>query len=204
MPRTTDPNEVRLTGENSHIWLCLHPNGPVTTRAQHWRVLFSPAGSGHVLFLESELTGSRPRIWADNIALARWLQEEIERTIYPAFSDNSIPVSEATFSKLGDLRSFWTEKVLSEGVEISMTWYDFCEPFVVHLPPGITPERPHGVYNVHIPARKAQLLMNGEPAQGHPLPDPQDRDGYESTKCSLAFSETWVRPRSLGRAPLQR
>ena len=71
----TDPNQVRLTGENSFIRLSLEENADPTTRASHWRVLLSPAGPGHVLFLKSEVISDPVRVYSDNIALARWLQE---------------------------------------------------------------------------------------------------------------------------------
>lgn len=41
MVNPTDPNEVRLTGENSFIRLQDTEDGPQHTRASHWRVLWS-------------------------------------------------------------------------------------------------------------------------------------------------------------------
>ena len=56
-------------------------DGPVTSDASFWRILFSPGGPGHVLFLQSELTGNQPRIYTDNIQMTRWLQGEIQGKI---------------------------------------------------------------------------------------------------------------------------
>ena len=109
MATHTDPNQVRLTGENQYMRLHAEENGPMTTRASHWRVLFSPAGPGHVLFLRSDVTDDEIRIYTDNIALARWLQQEILST--GEFSDQTIPVVDAVFSRSGDTRAFWTEIV---------------------------------------------------------------------------------------------
>ena len=53
MSSPIDPNEVRLTGENSFIRL--GGEDAVTTHASHWRVVLSPAGSGHALFFRSDL-----------------------------------------------------------------------------------------------------------------------------------------------------
>ena len=75
-----DPNSIRLTGENSFIRLV--EGEEQTTRSSHWRVLYSPTGAGHVLFLKSDMVGG-VRVYADNIALARWLQEEIEEPAVP-------------------------------------------------------------------------------------------------------------------------
>ena len=93
-----DPNSIRLTGENSFIRLV--EGEEQTTRASHWRVLYSPSGAGHVLFLKSDLVDG-VRVYADNIALARWLQEEIESLLFPEFADQSLQVLDAEFSREG-------------------------------------------------------------------------------------------------------
>src|SRR5580692_10369496 len=80
-----DPNRVILTGENPFIRLSVKDGDPFTTNASFWRIITCPAGPGHVLYLNSELTGNRWRIYADNIAMARWLKsrdEEIGLTWY--------------------------------------------------------------------------------------------------------------------------
>ena len=74
-----------------------------------------PAGPGHVLYLNSELTGNRWHIYADNIAMARWLQSTVQGMLNPETADTSIPVTEAQFTKSGDPRYFWTERVKCAG-----------------------------------------------------------------------------------------
>ena len=66
-----DPNRVVLTGENPFIRLSETDSGPITTNASFWRIIFCPAGPGHVLYLRSELTENHWRIYSDNIAMAR-------------------------------------------------------------------------------------------------------------------------------------
>ena len=196
MVSPVDPNEIRLTGENTFMRLHLEQGGPMTTHTRHWRILLSPAGPGHVLFLQSELTDDRVKIYSDNIALARWLQEEIENPSY-GFKDQALPVAEAAFSRTGDIRSYYTERVVSRDEEISMTWYDFGEPVAVSLAPGSLPARPHGIYTVMIPARRTQLVLNGRLAKGRPFPEEMlyTTEGQMSSTCMVAWSETWVRPR---------
>jgi hypothetical protein len=188
----TDPNQVRLTGENSFIRLLRQQGGSQTTRVSHWRVLLSPGGPGHALFIKSDVTDDEVRLYSDNIALARWLQEEIESLLFPEFADQSVPVIEAAFSKSGDGRSFWTETVESDEDTILLTWYDFIEPFMLVVPAGSAPGRPHGVYSCFVPARKAQITVNGDVAEGQVIQEKRG-DKASSTAC-LALSETWVRP----------
>ena len=188
----TDPNKIRLTGENSFIRLSDPSNNEQTSRSSHWRVLWSPGGAGHVLFLQSELTANEVSVYSDNIALARWLQEEIETFLYPDFADQTIQVIEAEFSKKGDGVNFWTETIESDDDVIAMTWHDFMEPYMLVVPAGTATGRPHGVYSCVIPSRKAQLTINGEVASG--LVTTDRRGDKDSSSACLAWSETWVRP----------
>lgn len=191
-PNPTDPNQVRLTGENSFIRLSSEPGGPQTTRISHWRILFSPSGPGHALFLKSDVVGDDVLVYSDNIALARWLQDEIESFLFPDFANLDLPVIDAEFRKAGDGRSFWKETVESDDDTILLTWHDFVDPFMLRVEAGSVPGRGHGVYSCFIPAKQAQVTFNGLVASGKPSPEMRG-DKQSSTAC-LALSETWVRP----------
>ncbi|MGQ4809931.1 hypothetical protein NKDENANG_03369 [Candidatus Entotheonellaceae bacterium PAL068K] len=190
MVNLTDPNQVRLTGENSYMRLHLEENGPMVTRGSHWRVLLSPGGPGHALFLRSDVTNDEVRIYADNIAVARWLQQEIFTS--GEFSNQDIPVRHAVFSKSGDSRFFWTENIENEAEKLSLTWYDFGEPFVISVPVGSVPERPMGWSSVFVPARGTRLTRNGKATSGRPFPEL--RGDRTSSTAGLALSETWLHP----------
>jgi hypothetical protein len=129
---TVDVNRVIVTGENSAIRLSPTDSDSFTTNASFWRILSSAAGSGHVLYLNSELTGGRWRIYADNIAVARWLQSTVIGAIYTELRDPNIAVIDAQFSKSGDVRDFWTERLDARDEQILMTWYRMGEPFLEH------------------------------------------------------------------------
>jgi hypothetical protein len=189
---TTDPNSVVLTGENSFIRLSRQADGPNTTRISHWRILLSPMGPGHVLYIKSDAADDEVRIYSDNIGLARWLQGEIETHLFPEFADESIPVVEAAFTRSGNAIGYWTETVESDEDTISMSWYDFMEPFMITVPAGSVEGRPHGVYSCFIPARRAQLTINGLAAQGQVV-ESMRGDQRASSAC-IAWSETWVKP----------
>ena len=188
-----DPNEPMMTGENSFIRLSHDGGKTLSDRASHWRVLWCGAGAGHVLFLQSSLTDNKVRIYSDNIAVARWLQTNIEKLLFPAFADTALPVISAVFERAGGPRSSATEMVLGADARITLSWYDCIAPFVLHAPPGFN-DRPIGVFSTFFPARGAQIEMNGRVAPGSVWPEMRgDRQG--SSAC-LAWSETWVKPRA--------
>jgi hypothetical protein len=188
-----DPNEVLMTGENSFIRLSPDGGKTLTDRASHWRVLWCPAGAGHVLYIQSTLTDGKIRVYSDNIAVARWLQKTIESVLFPAFADTSLPVIAATFSRHGGPWSSATETIVAADARILMSWYDCLEPFVLNAPPGFN-NRPIGVFSTFFPARSAQLELNGRVAAGSPWLEMRgDRQGSSAT---LAWSETWVKPRA--------
>jgi len=191
MASPVDPNTVLMTGENSFIRLSLDGGATVSDRLSHWRVLWCPAGTGHALFAKGELTNGQVWVFADNIAVARWLQDTIEVLLTPDFGDTSLPVESARFTRSGDPRSSTVELIESESHVARMTWYDCIEPFVLDLPPG-TNDRPLGVFSTFFPARSAQVSMDGRFARG--LPWPEQRGDRQSSSCSLAWSETWVAP----------
>ena len=87
-----DPNRVILTGENPFIRLSANDGGANTTNASFWRIIICPAGPGHVLYLNSELTGSRWRVYSDNMAMARWLQTKKGRMLEQEELDPSTPI----------------------------------------------------------------------------------------------------------------
>src|SRR5262245_30028642 len=138
---TVDPNAVILTGENPFIRLSATDGGPNTTEASFWRITFSPGGPGHVLYLKSELTEGQLRIYADNIALTRWLQSTVQGMLNAETADLAIPVIDAVFSKSGDTRASWTERLKAGPDAIALTWYNIGEPLLVHIPSPMTRRR---------------------------------------------------------------
>jgi hypothetical protein len=190
---SADPNRLILTGENPFIRLSETDGGPNTTNASYWRIITCPAGPGHVLYLNSELTENQWRIYADNIAMARWLQTTVQGMLNPELADTSLPVTDAAFSKSGDPRYFWTETITTMDDEIALTWYDTGEPLLIHTQPNADPGRPYGVCTVLIPALGARLTRNDVQAKGKPWP--RQREGRPFSTCALAFSESWTEAR---------
>ncbi|MGQ0653643.1 MAG: hypothetical protein ACT4P4_15470 [Betaproteobacteria bacterium] len=188
-PQMVDPHDVVMTGENSFIRLSNDGGTTIADRVSHWRVLWSPAGQGHALFIESTITG-KPRLYADNAGMARYLQRQIEKLLHAPFADESLPVIDAKFSRNGDSLSTMQEKIITKDEEIILTWWDLMSPFILTMPPGAM-NRPLGVYSTFIPAKSAQLSVNGKAATAKVFP--QERFGKASSSCCLAWSESWTK-----------
>src|SRR5437867_12082133 len=101
-PQMVDPHDPVMTGENSFIRLSNDGGTTIADRVSHWRVLWSPAGQGHALFIESPLAGKGPRVYADNAGMARYLQRTIEKLLHSPFADESPPIVDAEVSRHGD------------------------------------------------------------------------------------------------------
>ena len=187
-PQMVDPHDVVMTGENSFIRLGTEQN--VVTRASHWRVLWSPAGQGHCLFLE---INGKAKVYADNLGMTRYLQRTIESLLHKPFSDESLAIADARFDRTGNSLSTVEERVVSKSEEIVLAWWDLITPFILTMPPGAM-NRPLGVYSTFIPARSAQLTVNGEALPGKPFK--QERFGKPSSSCCLAWSESWTKAKS--------
>ena len=187
-----DPNRVILTGENPFIRLSETDSDDYTTNASFWRILFCPAGPGHVLYLKSELTDNRWRIYSDNIAMARWLQSTVQGMLNAETADAAIPVTDSRFTRSGDPAYFWSERIESRDEELTLTWYEIGDPLLIHTQPN-GGGRAYGVCTVLIPSLGARLSRNGTDAAGRPWP--REREGRPFSTCALAFSESWTESR---------
>ena len=98
---TADPNRVIVTGENPFIRLSVKDGDPNSTDASFWRILFSPSGPGHVLYLKSELTEGLWRIYSDNIAMARWLQSTVQGMLNPETQGSYDPGDRCRIQQIG-------------------------------------------------------------------------------------------------------
>ena len=184
------PGKLILNGENPFIRLSHAPGEPFTTDASLWTITWSPRGAGHALFIRSELTDDRWRIYSDNPALASWLQATVQGMLNPETAGNDIAVVEAGFSQRGDLQGSWTQSVRSGADEFVLAWSNLIDPLLMaHDRPTRLPERTYGVSVVMIPALEARLSLNGRRASGRAWPCKYD--GQPFSTASLAFSESW-------------
>ena len=110
-----------------------------------------------------------------------------------SFSTRPLPVIDAQFSRSGDVRDFWTERLVTRDEEVVLTWYEMGEPFLVHTQPNAVPGRPYGMCTVLVPALGARLTLNGIEAHGRPWP--RQREGHPSSTCVLGLCESWTETR---------
>ena len=193
MTSPVDPSQIVLTGENSFIRLSPEAGGPQTTRTSHWRVLWTPAGAEHVLFLKSDdLDGDQVRVYSDNIAMTRYVQEEIESMLFPEFADTNLTVIPAEFSRSGSIASAYSEIVAASTETVVLSWHDFLTPYMLNNPAGEASGRTHGVYSCFFPARQAQITVGDQALPG--LVSPEMRGPAQSSTACCAWSETWVKP----------
>lgn len=189
-PSIVDPNKILMTGENPFVRLAPEDSDDYTTSVSFWRMTFCPAGPGHVLFAKSELTDDQWRIYSDNAAMTRWLQQTIQGMLAPDLKDESLPITEATFQKSGDPLKSYAETITTSDSEIVCRWSNMRDPMMLHTQPGTPAGRPYGLCTVFIPALEASFSINGTNAAGKAWP--RDREGRPFSTSSLAFSESWT------------
>ena len=185
-----DPNHVLMTGENPFVRLAATDSDDYTTMVSFWRMTFCPAGPGHVLFAKSELTDDKWRIYSDNAAMTRWLQQTIQGMLTPELKDESIAIIDAVFEKSGDPLKSYSEIIRAGSDEIVCSWSKMRDPMMLHTQPGTPEGRPYGLCTVFVPAIEASFSINGTKAIGKAWP--REREGRPFSTSSLAFSESWT------------
>jgi hypothetical protein len=188
-----DPNHIVMTGENPFVRLSTEDSDDHSTAVSFWRMTFCPAGPGHVLFAKSDLTDNQWRIYSDNAAMTRWLQQTIQGMLTPELKDEGIAIVEATFEKSGDPLKSYSEIIRAGADELVCTWSNMRAPMMLHNQPGTPGGRPYGLCTVFVPALEASFSINGQKATGKAWP--RERDGRPFSTSALAFSESWTEPR---------
>lgn len=195
-PSDVKEGTVAVIGENPGIRLSVKDGAPPSTSVSFWRVFQSPAGMGHVCFVTSDVTGNGPTpddirlAFADSDPLAEYVAKQLMTAFDQAYGERPFPVRRARFERSGDTRKAWTETITSEGYTIVLTWSDFHEPFVIDSRAGV-PHNPYTILSTFVPARSAQVVINGVRAAG--APTPRMRGTRQSSSAFLAFAETWLK-----------
>jgi len=195
-PSDVKDGKVAVVGENPGIRLVTKEGAPPSTSVSFWRVLQSPAGAGHVCFLTSDITGDGPTpddmrvAFADNEKLAEYVALQLMTAFDKAYGEKPFPVKTARFERSGDTATAWKETIRSAGTTVELVWRDFYEPFVIESRAGV-PHNPYTILSTFIPARSADVIINGTRAAG--TPTPRMRGTRQSSSAFLAFAETWLK-----------
>lgn len=201
MPRPPiNPAPVDWSGENPGITL-FGPDGSATCMVSFFRVVVSPEGPGHAVFvlLDPKGDGSGGPInacYTDNEPLARYLLRDFVAH-FGAWKGNphlaNLPFHHAErFTHEGSATTAWTERVTGRDVDVTFTWRRFDEPFMVeYLSKEQSATGKHEMFSLFVPAHEAEVSVNGLRPGGSP--GPRQLYGKQSTTAFLAFSETWVR-----------
>jgi hypothetical protein len=200
-PTLTHPGVVDWSGENPGMYLKEKADGPFVTLVSFFRVVASPHGRGHALvlleapLLDRSLPEALNVCVTDNDALARYLVTDFV-SFFGAFKDapalqhmDYVPLEGVAAS--GDTRSSCMEWVKGRGVEVSLSWEDLGEPFVVNIPKEKSPTGKHALLSLFVDARRATATVNGRTLKGHPVP--REFAGRQSSTAFLAYSETWLK-----------
>lgn len=198
------PGQVDWTGENPGI-LLKNTDGSFSAMALFFRVAWSPAGQGQVLLLygspDSE-QGSRSApnlLISDNHLLGEFLKENFIARL-DAFREakpfKTLPHVDAISVRCdGDpMSDRYTETISAEGVTVQLVWEALESPLALELNPDQVGTKSHTMFTLLVPARKASILVNGQPLPGEL--GTRVQAGMETTTAFLYFSETWVIPPS--------
>src|SRR5262245_22234755 len=169
---------VDWSGENPGMYLKEKDDGPFVTLVSFFRVVLSPYGRGHALvLLEAPLLDtSMPEAWnvcvTDNDALARWLVTDFVSR-FGAFRGatglGSMRYVQLTGSAAsGDQRDGYMEWVKGDGIEVTLSWRELGEPFMITLRRQESPTGHHELSSVFVEARRVDAHVNGRELHGRP------------------------------------
>ncbi|MEX0366295.1 MAG: hypothetical protein AB3N22_09530 [Ruegeria sp.] len=204
MPLSTPITQgtVDWTGENPGI-LLKDAGGEFSAMALFFRVAWSPVGQGQVLLLYGTPGADKgppeaPNIMlTDNHDLAGFLKEQFIGRLaafrnVPAFDTLPIRPAQAVRSSGDPMSHRYTETVSGEGLAVELVWEGLERPKALELTPDQVGTGMHTMFTLLVPARKAQIIVNG-----HTLPGEvgtRTQAGFETTTAFLYLSETWVIP----------
>lgn len=188
--------KVAVVGENPGIRLVVKEGAPPSTSVSFWRVFQSPAGAGHVCFVTSDIKGDGPTpddvrlAFTDNEKLAEYVALQLMTAFDKAYGEKPFPVRRARFERTGDTVTAWRESMKADGYAIDLVWREFYEPFAIESRAGV-PHNPYTILSTFIPAKSADVVINGTRVAG--TVTPRMRGTRQSSSAFLAFAETWLK-----------
>jgi len=195
-PSDVKDGKVAVIGENPGIRLVAKEGAAPSTSVSFWRVFQSPAGEGHVCFVTSDIAGDGPTpddirlAFTDNEKLADYVAMQLMTAFDKAYGEKPFPVRRARFERRGNTTTAWTESLTADGYRIDLVWRDLLEPFAIESKAGV-PHNPFTILSTFVPAKTAEVVINGRRAAGQATP--RMRGSRQSSSAFLAFAETWLK-----------
>jgi hypothetical protein len=195
-PSDVKDGKVAVIGENPGIRLVAKEGAAPSTSVSFWRVFQSPAGEGHVCFVTSDIAGDGPTpddirlAFTDNEKLADYVAMQLMTAFDKAYGEKPFPVRRARFERRGNTTTAWTESLTADGYRIDLVWRDLLEPFAIESKAGV-PHNPFTILSTFVPAKTAEVVINGKRAAGQATP--RMRGSRQSSSAFLAFAETWLK-----------
>lgn len=196
------PGVVDWTGENPGIIL-KKPDGSFAAMALFFRVAWSPVGQGQVLLLygtpdQVEGSDSAPNvILSDNPELTAFLKVNFISKLAafanaPAFATLPELQAQVVRSSGDPIGHRYTETITGGNLCIELVWEQLEPPRALELTPDQVGTGEHTMFTLLVPARDAQIIVNGRALPG--AVGSRVQAGYETSTAFLYFSETWVIP----------
>jgi len=167
-----NPGKVEWSGDNPGIYFKEDPDGDWTALGIFFRVCLSPHGAGTTMIVleQPDEAAGYPQVnnlcLTDNDALTGYLIRDF-MSKFPSFRGRK-GLAAMTHRRIdevtsrGDLRAYRTESVISEDLEVVMTWRDLQEPFAAEVAVDIPATGQHELYSVFLEATAAEIVVNGQ------------------------------------------
>ncbi len=203
MPRVPiNPAKVDWSGENPGMYLKESQDGPFVTLISFFRVVTSPYGKGHAAFvlLDPQGDGKNPArsnvCLTDNEPMAEYLKKGFVAhfgAFRAAKGLDTLQYKPAwDFMPGGDGRSTHNEWFRSAIGQVSLTWTNLSDAFLVEFDRERSATGRHEMISLFFDARAASATINGRAVNGRPFP--REFGGKkDSSTAFLAFSETWLK-----------
>ena len=202
-----NPGRVEWSGDNPGIYLKEHPDGDWSSLGIFFRVVLSPHGPGTMMIVLEKpdepvgLPEFNNICLTNNEALTEYLINDF-MSKFPSFkgrkglqSMSRRGIDEVTTR--GDLRESISQAVVSQDLEVVMTWNHLGEPFAAEVAVEASATGEHEMYSVFLEAKSASIAVNGIKFPGSVVS--RNFLGREMSTAFIAISETWVQPlRSTG------
>jgi hypothetical protein len=202
MRNTINPGSVDWSGENPGMYLKNSADGPFVTLISFFRVVVSPHGRGHAAFILQDPQGDgkgagKPNLCiTDNEPLAEYLRDGFVSRFGAFKGAKGLATCRGVpgwdFMAGGDGRTAHVEWFRSSIGQVSLTWRELGDRYMVEMPRDKSATGQHEMFSLFVDVRAVDVSINGRGVAGKPFPR-EFAGKPDSSTAFLAFSETWVK-----------